>query len=194
MANGPVISQPRDGDAGWWTFATTLPIAPVDASVCAGPFSGPAFTCQRHPHLPLPVTVNALPPAAVLLESAVSPELVRQPLAYYEHSLGAAYPYGKPLTTYISRTALEEIHPGTTPWAPAVSQALPDHAYASDAAKIRRLEKLIGRPAVLDGLNELLRRHAHGCATTDDLVRYWSRASGSNLRSWATQTLRPATT
>ena len=262
MANGPVISQPRDGDAGWWTFATTLPIAPVDASVCAGPFSGPAFTCQRHPHLPLPVTVNALPPAAVLLESAVSPELVRQPLAYYEHSLGAAYPYGKcdfvfvpaypkragstpglviirdteltehqadkpglnlaiviahelahewfggiidlcqrddswliePLTTYISRTALEEIHPGTTPWAPAVSQTLPDHAYASDAAKIRRLEKLIGRPAVLDGLNELLRRHAHGCATTDDLVRYWSRASGSNLRSWATQTLQPATT
>ena len=95
LANGPVISRPGDGDAGWWRFATTHPIAPVNASVCAGPFSGPAFTSQRHPHLLLPVTVNALPSATARLESTVSPELVRQPLAYYEHGLGAAYPYGK---------------------------------------------------------------------------------------------------
>jgi aminopeptidase N len=256
LANGPVTSQPEDGDTTWWKFATTHPIAPVNASVCAGPFSGPAFTCQRDPHLPLPVTVNALPSAAALLETTVSPELVRQPLAYYEHGL-SAYPYDKcdfifvpaypkragsapglviirdtvlaeaqadetglslaiviahelahewfgglidlcrrddgwliePLTTYISRTALEEIHPGITPWAPAVSQALPDHAYAPDAATIRQLEELIGRQAVLTGLSELLRRHAHSCATKDDLVRYWSQASGTNLRSWATEML-----
>ncbi|HEY6313909.1 MAG TPA: M1 family aminopeptidase [Streptosporangiaceae bacterium] len=262
LANGPVISRPGNGDAGWWKFAPTYPIAPLVASICAGPFSGLAFTCQRHTHLPLPVTVNALPSAAAHLESTVSPELIRQPLAYYEHGLGAAYPYGKcdfvfvpafpkrafgapglvtirdtelaahqadgtglhlalvmahelahqwfggiidlcrnddswliePLTTYISRAELEEIHPGTTPWAPAVSQAMPDHAYAPDAAKIRQLEELIGRQAVLSGLREVLRRHAHGCATKDDLVHYWSRASGINLRSWATETLKPAAT
>ena len=259
LANGPVISRPGDGDAGWWTFATTHPIAPVNASVCAGSFSGPAFTCQRDQHRPLPVTVNALGSAAALLESTVSPELVRQPLAYYEHGLGA-YPYGKcdfifvpafpkragsapglviirdtvlaeaqtdktglslaiviahelahewfgglvdlcrrddswliePLTTYISRTALEEIHPGTTPWAPGVSQALPDHAYAPDAATIGQLEELIGRQGVLNGLRELLRRHAHGYATKDDLVHYWSKASGHDLRNWAAKTLIPA--
>jgi aminopeptidase N len=260
LANGPVISRADDGDAGWWRFATTRPIAPLVASICAGPFSGPAFTCQRHPRLPLPVTVNALPSAAAHLESTVSSELVRQPLAYYEHGLGTAYLYGKcdfvfvpafpkrafgapglvtirdtelaarqadgtglqlalviahelahewfggiidlcrhddswlieALTTYISRTALEEIHPGATPWAPAVSQAMPDHAYAPNAAKIRQLDDLIGRQAVLTGLRELLRRHAHGCATKDDLVHYWSQASGINLRSWATEMLRPA--
>jgi aminopeptidase N len=262
LANGRVISQADDGHASRWKFATTHPIAPVVASICAGPFSGPAFTCQRHPHLPLPVTVSALPSAAADLESTVRPEFVRQPLAYYEHGLGTAYPYGKcdfvfvpafpkrafgapglvtirdtelaahqadgtglhlalvmahelahqwfggiidlcrrddswliePLTTYISRAELEEIHPGTTPWAPAVSQAMLDHAYAPNAAKIRQLEELIGRPAVLTGLRELLRRHAHSCATKDDLVHYWSRASGTNLRSWATETLKPAAT
>lgn len=255
-----MISPADDEGGGWWKFATTHPIAPPVASICAGPFSGLAFTCQRHPHLPLPVTVNALPSAVAHLEFTASAELVRQPLAYYEHGLGAALPYGKcdfvfvpafpkrafgapglvtirdtelaahqadgtglhlalvmahelahqwfggiidlcgrddswliePLTTYISRTALEEIHPGTTPWTPAVSQALPDHAYAPNAATIRHLEELIGREAVLTGLRELLHRHAHGCTTKDDLVRYWSRASGTNLRSWATEMLKPA--
>ena len=85
LANGPVISRPGDGEAGWWKFATTHPIAPVNASVCAGPFSGPAFTCQREPRLPLPVTVNALPSAASLLESTVSPELVRQRAISHGH-------------------------------------------------------------------------------------------------------------
>ena len=93
-----------------------------------------------------------------------------------------------------SCTAHYRSGPGTTPWAPAVSQALPDHAYAPDAATIRQLGELIGRQAILNGLRELLHRHAHGCATKDDLVRYWSRASGSNLHSWATDTLRPNTT
>lgn len=95
LANGPVISRPGDGDAGWWKFATTHPIAPLVASICAGPLSGPAFSCGRDPDLPLPVTVNALPTAAARLEPTVSPELAGQPLAYYEHNLGAAYPYGK---------------------------------------------------------------------------------------------------
>jgi len=97
----------------------------------------------------------------------------------------------EPVTTYISRTALEEIHSPATPWAPAVSADLPDHAYAGDAATVRQLEKLIERQAVLDGLGELLRRHAHGCATKDDLVRCWSRASGRDLRPWAAGALMP---
>ena len=98
----------------------------------------------------------------------------------------------EPVTTYISRAALEEIHSRVTPWTPSVSQDLPDHAYAPDAATVRRLEQLIGRQAVLDGLGELLRRHAHGCATKDDLVRCWSQASGRNLNRWATDALIPA--
>ena len=40
-----------------------------------------------------------------------------------------------------SCTAHYRSGPGTTPWAPAVSQVLPDHAYAPDAATIRQLEE-----------------------------------------------------
>jgi aminopeptidase N len=36
------------------------------------------------------------------------------------------------LTTWISRAALEQARPGTDPWAPPVSQSLPDHVYARD--------------------------------------------------------------
>src|ERR1700677_617884 len=93
------------------------------------------------------------------------------------------------LTTYISRTALEEIMPGCTPWAAQTSATLPDHAYAGDAAAIRQLEDLIGRQAVIDGLAALLRRHAHSQATPADLVTYWSQASGQDLRAWAAKTL-----
>ena len=261
LANGPVVSRPAGGAAGLWTFATTSPIAPYLASFCAGPYSGTAFSCERDRREPLPVTVNALPSAAAVLEAVVSPDLFRKPLSCYERSLGAAYPYGKcdlvfvpafpglafgapglitikdqvlteaqngkpalylasviahelahawfgglvdvcrrddewliePLTTYISRTALGEIHPGATPWAPATSQTLPDHAYARDAAAVRQLEGLIGRQAVLNGLRDLLHRHAHGCATKDDLVQCWSRASGRDLREWAADTLIPTT-
>ena len=94
------------------------------------------------------------------------------------------------LTTYISRTALEEIMPGCTPWAAQTSATLPDHAYAGDAAAIRQLEDLIGRQAVIDGLAALLRRHAHSQATPADLVACWSKASEQDLRAWAAQTLR----
>jgi aminopeptidase N len=96
------------------------------------------------------------------------------------------------ITTYISRTAIEESRTGTNPWAASVSEALPDHAYASDAATIRQLEHLIGRQALLAGLGNLLHRHAHGCATRDNLVRCWSTAAGRDLREWAAETLIPA--
>jgi aminopeptidase N len=85
------------------------------------------------------------------------------------------------LTTYISRTALAEIVPGSTPWA---TPGLPDDDYATDAAAIRQLEDRIGQPAVLNGLTTLLRRHAHRQATRDDLVGYWSQACGHDLSGW----------
>ena len=96
------------------------------------------------------------------------------------------------LTTYISRSALAEILPGVTPWAESTSATLPDYGYAQDAETIRKLEVLAGKNAVIDGLGALLRRHAHGTATKDDLVRYWSAACGHDLRDWAATTLIPA--
>jgi aminopeptidase N len=93
------------------------------------------------------------------------------------------------ITTYVSRTALEQTRPGATPWAAPVSQVLPDHAYASDAAKIRQLENLTGRQTILAGLGDLLQRHAHGCVTKDHLVHYWSRAGRRDLRQWADEAL-----
>lgn len=96
------------------------------------------------------------------------------------------------ITTYISRTAVEEGRPGATPWAAPVSKDLPDDAYARDAETIRQLEHLIGRPATLAGLRDLLHRHAHGSATQDDLIQCWSRAAGRDLHEWAGQTLIPA--
>jgi aminopeptidase N len=259
LANGPVASRPADGQAGVWTFAATDPIAPYLSSFCAGPFSGPAFTWERDRHRPVPVSANALPSAAAVLEAVAGPELFSSPLAYYERSLGTPYPYGKcdvafvpgwpglafgapglvtikeqvltephdgspglylaiviahevahawfgglidirgadgkwlieSLTTYISRTAIEQTHPGATPWAEPVSQVLPDHAYARNAATIRQVEHLIRRQAMLAGLRDLLHRHAHGCATKDDLVQCWSQAAGRDLREWAAETLLP---
>jgi hypothetical protein len=53
------------------------------------------------------------------------------------------------LTTYISRTALAEILPGTTPWAASTSATLPDYGYAQDAETVRKLEALVGRNAII---------------------------------------------
>jgi aminopeptidase N len=257
VANGPVLSRPADGE-GVWKFTATSPISPYLSSFCAGPFSGPAFLCEDGGQR-VPVTANALPAAAAALEAAALPELFRQPLGYYQQSLGVPYPYGKcdlvfvpgypglafgapglvtikeqvltepppgdpvlyraiviahelahawfggliqlqphadgwleeAITTYISRTALEETRPVATPWAEPVSATLPDHAYASDAETIRQLENLIGRRAVLAGLGRLLRRHAHGHATKDDLVQDWSLAARRDLRQYGADTLRP---
>jgi aminopeptidase N len=96
------------------------------------------------------------------------------------------------LTTYISRTALAEILPGTTPWAASTSATLPDDGYAQDAGTIRKLEALVGRDAIIEGLGTLLRCHAYGTATKDDLVRSWSAAARQDLRDWAAETLIPA--
>ena len=260
ISNGAVVSRPAGGGAGVWTFATTHPITPCLTSFCAGPFAGSAFTSGHDRLSPVPVTANSLPAAAAALEAAALPELVRQPLEYYQRSLGVAYPYGKcdfvfvpgypglafgapglvtikeqvlteppqgnpslylatviahelahawfgglielqpsedgwleeAITTYISRAALEATRPGAAPWAEPVSLALPDHGYASDAAAIRQLETLIGRQAVLTGLGNLLRHHAHGYAAKDDLVQCWSQAAGRDLRQYAAGTLKPA--
>jgi aminopeptidase N len=96
------------------------------------------------------------------------------------------------LATYISRTALEETQRGSTPWAPETEASLPDHAYAKNAALLRQLEELIGRPALMNGLAALMRRYSHATITRDDLVRSWSQSSGADLRPWAAETLVPA--
>lgn len=259
IANGPVVSRPAVGGAGLWKFATTKPIAPYLTSFCAGPFSGPAFVWAGSRNGSVPVTANALPPAAAALDAAVSPEWFLQPLAYYERNLGTPYPYGKcdlvfvpgfpglafgapglvtvkeqalteppndrhvlylaaviahelahawlgglitfqppgdgwleeAITTYISRAALEDAHPSATPWEPTASSTLPDRGYASKAAIIRQLDRLIGRQAVFAGLRSLLQKHAHGHISKDDLVQSWSRTAGRDLRGWAAQTLMP---
>ena len=74
------------------------------------------------------------------------------------------------ITTYLSRTAVEETRPDAAPWAAAVSKALPDDAYARNASTIRQLEHLIGRHAILAWLGDLLNHHAHSNATLDDLI------------------------
>jgi aminopeptidase N len=93
------------------------------------------------------------------------------------------------LTTYVSRMALAEVLPGTDPWEARTSESLPDYAYTRDAAAYRELEALIGRPAVIAGLSDLLRRHTYGHPSHEDLVRYWTRASGRELSEWAARTL-----
>jgi aminopeptidase N len=95
------------------------------------------------------------------------------------------------LTTYISRLALGELHPGIDPWDESVSRLLPDHAYATYAAPVQGLAGLIGARAVLDGLISLLHDHAHACVTKGDVIRSWSRASGRDLRDWAADALVP---
>lgn len=97
------------------------------------------------------------------------------------------------LTTYISRCALEELHPGIDPWDESLSRTLPDHAYVKYAAPIRQLAELIGTEAVLDGLISLIHDRAHACFTKDDVIRSWSRTGGRDLREWAAETLVPAT-
>jgi aminopeptidase N len=94
------------------------------------------------------------------------------------------------LTTYLSRAALAESHPGIDPWDVSTSETLPDHAYAEYAEQIRQLAGYIGPEAVLDGLRRLIRDHTHGCATKGDVIRAWSRAGGRDLTAWAATTLR----
>jgi aminopeptidase N len=87
------------------------------------------------------------------------------------------------LATYLGRAALELIEPRSSPW--DVSESLPDHAYAQDAALVRQLETAIGRRAVMGGLAALLQRHQGGTVTIDDLTREWSAAAGRPVAGWA---------
>jgi aminopeptidase N len=94
------------------------------------------------------------------------------------------------IATYVSRTAVAEIMPGTAPWAAAAQTALPDHDYAANAAIIRQLESLIGRNAVF-GLGSFLRQHGHSDARQDELVDCWSDQSERDLSPWAAAKLHP---
>jgi aminopeptidase N len=258
LANAPVVARPRPGEPGTWRFAPTAPIPPWLSAVCAGPWSGEAFGCERAGAAPLPMTVRAIPAEAARPHAARVAELLSRPLRFYERSLGVRYPYAQcdvvfvpelpdlaysvpglivaqdqvlsedppagpglylatvlahelahawlgslvtmrragdqwleeALTTYLSRAALAAIRPGFMPWDAAVSVTLPDHGYATGAAVIRQLDEQIGPAAVAGGLGILLRRHAHGSVTTDELVRCWSQAGGRDLSAWAAGALR----
>lgn len=93
------------------------------------------------------------------------------------------------LTTYASRLAVEELVAGAAPWDAATSAKLPDHAYTPGAARVREAEALIGREAVVAGLGELMRRHAGGTVSAEDLVRCWSVAADRDLTDWAADRL-----
>jgi aminopeptidase N len=62
--------------------------------------------------------------------------------------------------------------------------------YVKGASVIRSLAALIGDDALRRGLSDYLTRFAFSCATLDDLVGCWSRASGQDLAGWADQWLR----
>lgn len=96
------------------------------------------------------------------------------------------------LATYVSRAALEHTQHGTAPWVPAVSESLPDHAYAKDGALLLQIEDVIGRPALLGGLAALMRTHPHGTVSIDDLARSWSVTSGRDVRRLTAEVLNPA--
>ena len=61
--------------------------------------------------------------------------------------------------------------------------------YVKGASVIRSLAALIGDDALRRGLSDYLTRFAFSCATLDDLVGCWSRASGQDLAGWAEQWL-----
>lgn len=96
------------------------------------------------------------------------------------------------LATYLSRTALHDTQPGSTPWDPDTATQLPDHGYAADAAHLRQLEEMIGRSAVMAGLRAVMTRHAYNTITIDDLLRSWSQSSRQDLRPWAARTILPS--
>lgn len=93
------------------------------------------------------------------------------------------------LATYLSRAALEETQLGSKPWTVTTSRSLPDHAYVEDANLLRKLEKRTGRRALLRGIAELMRAHAHSTITLNDLIAAWSQTSGHDLHEWAAETL-----
>jgi aminopeptidase N len=85
------------------------------------------------------------------------------------------------LATYLSRMAMAEIADDAALRDSTAAAGLPDQAYCGYAAVISHLEAMIGADAVIGGLSEFLRRHAHTCAPADDLVSCWSEAAGRDL-------------
>lgn len=77
------------------------------------------------------------------------------------------------------------IAPGSDPWDPATSAALPDDAYAEAAACLRDLEATIGRRGLLGALAALMPRHRFGTVTLDDLVRACLETTGRDVGGWA---------
>jgi aminopeptidase N len=90
------------------------------------------------------------------------------------------------LTTYLSRTATEELLPAARPWSTRTDLPPPDHGYDGDARLIKTVEHVIGRDTLFDGLRDFLRRFGGGTAAPQDLTDCWSRASGRALPDWLT--------
>ncbi|EMD25179.1 aminopeptidase [Amycolatopsis azurea DSM 43854] len=86
--------------------------------------------------------------------------------------------------TYLSRTAVPELAPGSDPWA-AAEPAPPDATYAPDAELIRELAGTIGHENVLRGLSLFFGRFAHRHAGRADLAACWSELTGRDLGTWA---------
>jgi aminopeptidase N len=95
LANGPEVARPRPGEPGTWRFAPTDPIPPWLSAVCAGPWVGEAFGCERPGASPLPIAVHTLPVPAAEPRTARVAEFLAGPLRFYERSLGVPYPYGR---------------------------------------------------------------------------------------------------
>jgi aminopeptidase N len=93
------------------------------------------------------------------------------------------------LTTYLSRTIVDEWDPGYRPWS-ARTAPMPDAAYERDAELIRKLETKIGRPAVLRGLRIFLHQYSHRISGLAELAHCWSQASGQDLVGWVTTNIR----
>jgi aminopeptidase N len=94
------------------------------------------------------------------------------------------------VVTYISRSALAARYPDVDPWSARTSPMLPDDAYAPGGARVRQLETMIGRQAVMEGLGRLVRNAAYRAVSRADLVRSWSAASGRELSDWAATELQ----
>jgi aminopeptidase N len=89
--------------------------------------------------------------------------------------------------TYLSRTAVVDLMPGSQPW---TVESAPDAAYAPDAERIRDLEQTIGRTNILRGLGEFCRRFAHGNAGPAELAACWSELGGPERSHLVVRALR----
>jgi aminopeptidase N len=93
-------------------------------------------------------------------------------------------------TTYLARTAVSHLVPGSRPWDTA-DPPPPDAFYAPDAELVKALEEMIGRENVLRGLCVFLRRFAHRNAGRADLAACWSETGGRDLSGWGADRVEP---